>query len=136
MDQYSPDSLPSVELPSPEIQAPTPEVSRPDVYAEQVAAKAVEQAPVSSPIQPTQQQSVPTVPMMSPQTPPADGTNGITVTPEIAEDADLIEKEWVERAKRIVEHTKNDPHQQTKEMSAMKADYLKKRYNKDLKLSE
>jgi hypothetical protein len=54
----------------------------------------------------------------------------------IADDADLIEKEWVTRAKAIVMQTKDDPHAQNREMSKVKADYLKKRYNKDLKISE
>ncbi len=53
-----------------------------------------------------------------------------------ADDSDLIEKEWVVRAKAIVDKTKNDPHLQNKQINQMKADYIKKRYNKDLKLSE
>ncbi|MBI5357425.1 hypothetical protein HZB74_01100 [Candidatus Saccharibacteria bacterium] len=55
--------------------------------------------------------------------------------PDDAADADLIEKEWVERAKQIVDHTKDDPHEQQKALSRMKADYMKKRYNKDIKVS-
>lgn len=54
----------------------------------------------------------------------------------IADETDLIEKEWVDKAKAIVAHTQNDPHLQNKEMSKVKAQYLKKRYNKDLKLSD
>lgn len=53
-----------------------------------------------------------------------------------AEDTDLIEKEWVLRAKSIVDKTKNDPHLQNSEMSQFKADYIKKRYNKELKVTE
>ena len=62
-------------------------------------------------------------------------TDAATAT-MIADDADLIEKEWVVRAKAIVAHTKDDPFNQNREMSKVKADYLKKRYNKDLKVSE
>lgn len=54
--------------------------------------------------------------------------------PPGAEDSDLIEKEWVERAKQIVEHTREDPYEQQRALSEMKADYLKKRYGKDIKL--
>jgi hypothetical protein len=54
----------------------------------------------------------------------------------VAEDSDLIEKEWVDKAKHIVEQTKHDPHLQNREMNNIKADYLKQRYNKDVKLSE
>lgn len=56
--------------------------------------------------------------------------------PEEASDTDLIEKEWVERAKQIVDHTREDPYEQQKALSQMKADYMKKRYNKDIKLPE
>lgn len=52
--------------------------------------------------------------------------------PEEAADSDLIEKEWVLKAKQIVEHTAEDPFSQQEELSKIKADYLKKRYNKDL----
>jgi hypothetical protein len=54
----------------------------------------------------------------------------------IADDADLIEKEWVTRAKAIVEQTKEDPFEQNKAINKVKAEYIKKRYNKDLKVSE
>lgn len=57
-------------------------------------------------------------------------------TPQIADDTDLIEKEWVEKAKQIVEQTKADPYQQNKAMNRFKADYIKKRYNKDVKLDD
>jgi hypothetical protein len=62
-------------------------------------------------------------------------TTSIPIPPE-AEDSDLIEKEWVERAKQIVDHTRHDPHEQQKALSLMKADYMKKRYNRDVKVSE
>lgn len=67
------------------------------------------------------------------------GDNSITAEitlPAEAEDNDLIEKEWVERAKQIVEHTREDPYEQQRALSQMKADYLKKRYDKDIKISE
>ena len=57
-------------------------------------------------------------------------------SPSTAADADLIEKEWVNRAKAIVERTRSDPSQQNKEISSFKADYIKKRFNKDIKVSE
>jgi hypothetical protein len=56
--------------------------------------------------------------------------------PAIADDADLIEKEWVEKAKEIVAKTHQDPYLQNQEMNKVKADYLKKRYNKDLKTGD
>lgn len=67
---------------------------------------------------------------------PASPTVTRTSTPEMADDVDLIEKEWVHKAKEIVARTKDDPRQQNQEMNRVKADYLKKRYDKDIKLDE
>jgi hypothetical protein len=54
-------------------------------------------------------------------------------SPATADDIDLIEKEWVEKAKQIVEQTKNNPREQNIALGKMKADYLKKRFNKVIK---
>ena len=54
--------------------------------------------------------------------------------PLMAGDDDLIEKEWVDKAKKIVQQTKSDPYAQEKEVSRLQADYIKKRYGKDVKL--
>lgn len=51
-----------------------------------------------------------------------------------AEDDDLIEKAWVQKAKDIVEKTKHDPYNQNKEINKVKASYIKKRYNMDIKM--
>lgn len=60
--------------------------------------------------------------------------NDLEITlPPAAGDSDLIEKEWVEKAKQIVEHTRDDPHEQQRALAQMKADYVKKRYNRDPK---
>ncbi len=56
--------------------------------------------------------------------------------PEIADDTDLIEKEWVDKAKEIVAQTANDPYLQNKEINKIRSEYLKKRYNKELKQSD
>jgi hypothetical protein len=55
-------------------------------------------------------------------------------TPATADDTDLIEKEWVIKAKQIVEQTRDDPYRQNNEMHKIKAEYIKKRYNKEIKL--
>lgn len=55
-------------------------------------------------------------------------------TPPTAADEDLIEKEWVERAKKVVAATKHDPYLQGKEVSKLQADYLKKRYGKTVNI--
>lgn len=54
--------------------------------------------------------------------------------PLVANDDDIIEKEWVNKAKQIVKNTKSDPYTQEREVSKLQADYLKKRYGKDVKV--
>ena len=66
-----------------------------------------------------------------------DVTNTTTTVAAItADDGDLIEKEWVNKAKAIVEKTQNDPYQQSKELNFLRAGYMQKRYSKIIKLSE
>lgn len=49
---------------------------------------------------------------------------------------DLIEKEWVARAKEIIEKTKDDPRLQSRDLTAFRADYMYKHYGRTLKLPE
>jgi hypothetical protein len=56
-------------------------------------------------------------------------------TPLVAADDDLIEKAWVDKAKKIVVATRDDPYAQEREVSKLQADYLQKRYGKEIKLS-
>lgn len=57
-------------------------------------------------------------------------------TPLVANDDDLIEKEWVDRAKKIVEETKNDPYRREEAVNKLQVDYLKKRYGRELGAAE
>lgn len=50
--------------------------------------------------------------------------------------ADDLDREWVNKAKMIVEKTKDDPYVQSNEISKVKADYLKIRYNKHIKVTQ
>lgn len=62
--------------------------------------------------------------------------NKINSLPPEANDLDVIEKEWVNHLKEIVLHTTEDPYTQQAEISKAKADYMRKRYNKDIKIAE
>ncbi len=62
--------------------------------------------------------------------------SGVSAVSLSADDGDLIEKEWVLKAKQIVAATREDPHAQNRELSRIKADYIKKRYGKDVKIDE
>lgn len=61
------------------------------------------------------------------------GTGAATALPS---DRDLIDKEVVNKAKQIVERTKDDPHKQSEELTIFKAGYLQQSYGKQIKLSQ
>ncbi len=63
---------------------------------------------------------------------PADADQG-TMSDEQSESLD---EEWVNKARDIVERTKDDPFTQVNELSKVKAGYLKARYNKEYKAGE
>jgi hypothetical protein len=64
------------------------------------------------------------------------GNTATNVNPITANDDDLIEKEWVDRAKKIVSETRSDPYQQEKAVSQLQIDYIKKRYGRKLGVAE
>lgn len=55
-----------------------------------------------------------------------------SVGPALASDDDLIEKEWVDKAKKIIVETQNDPYRREQEVNKLQVDYLRKRYGKEL----
>lgn len=125
---YNPQVLP----PSPEALPAQSNVSRsPERIASQ-ELQSVGGPGSTTPILPIPSQpassTAATVPVLNPLGTPSD-------VPALASDDEVIEKEWVDKAKKIVDQTKNDPYQQEKEVSKLQADYLKKRYGKDVKLS-
>jgi hypothetical protein len=144
MDNKNPDTLPSVEMPpaSPEQQGVEMPIQQQDSYKEQEAAKKTELDPVQATdqsFQSAQSQALPSGSSGADQAvanAQGDDAAQHAAVPHIAEESELIEKEWIHKAKQIVEQTRRDPHLQTKQMSVVKADYLKKRYNRDVKLSE
>lgn len=52
------------------------------------------------------------------------------------DDSDALDEEWINKAKAIVEQTKADPYVESKELGKAKADYLRIRYNKQIKVAE
>jgi len=101
--------------------------------ADSSSPASVTPSPAGQAADPQQASAVPIPPPSQDATtaPMAVSTDDLT-----AEDSDLIEKEWVTRAKAIVDRTKNDPHAQNQQMNQVKAEYIKKRYNKDVKVSD
>lgn len=56
----------------------------------------------------------------------------VSDAPLAAGDDDLIEKEWVDKAKKIVKETRDNPHRQEEAVSKLQVDYLKKRYGREI----
>src|SRR5690606_12050692 len=52
--------------------------------------------------------------------------------PLVAADEDVIEKEWVDKAKQILSQTKDDPYRREEEISRLQMEYLQKRYGKEI----
>lgn len=77
-------------------------------------------------------------PVVVPQMQPGDDTvtDGSADVPLVAADEDLIEKEWVDKAKKIIVSTKEDPYRREAEVSKLQVEYLRKRYGKELGASE
>lgn len=50
--------------------------------------------------------------------------------------SDIIEKEWVEIAKKIVSDNSGDPYKQEKAINELQVNYLKKRYGRETGISE
>lgn len=59
-----------------------------------------------------------------------------TAMPLVASDDDLIEKEWVDKAKKIILQTKDDPFRREQEVGKLQADYLRKRYGREIGVSQ
>lgn len=50
-----------------------------------------------------------------------------------SDEKDRIDKQWVDKAKAVIASTKDDPFSQKKEITKVKAEYIKTRFNKILK---
>jgi hypothetical protein len=104
---------------------------------EKQAERAIEQRPATDN---TPAKQAPQVPQQAPAQQPAQQDNSQGPAQDassqskglVADDVDLIEKQWVEKAKVIVSQTRDDPYKQKNEMSKFKSDYIKKRFNKTI----
>jgi hypothetical protein len=117
------------------------------IQGNETANRAVEQAGIASEQAPVPQPPAAPPMVMPTAIPlPVPAATGVpqsdvsTTTPsaglQVEDDGDLIEKEWVNKAKQIVERTRDDPYKQSEELTVFKADYMKKRYDKTIKVSQ
>ena len=127
-------------IPTPQFEAPAPAEA-----AEQRHDKNMEKsAPTESAAGKHQPQALnvpvlalPTdIPAAAPVAIPDDTTQGdesnVSQSQQADRDSHRIESQWVERAKKVIAKTKDDPHSQKEEMSQVKAEYIRKRFNKTI----
>ena len=53
-------------------------------------------------------------------------------SPIVANDDDLIEKEWVDKAKKILSETRDDPYKREQEISKLQIEYIRRRYGRQI----
>lgn len=80
--------------------------------------------------------SLPAVAMPDDTTQPGGQDQSSSASPATASDDDLIEKEWVDKAKKVIEETKDDPYQREQAVKELQADYLFKRYGRGAKAAQ
>ena len=125
--------LPAEAQPRPELgqQGQEQRVEAPPARPEQVG----KQAP--RPVLPAVPQDIPAVDQPVIAVPPDDTAALATPTSFAqAKDGDHIETQWVDRAKSVIAHTQDDPYMQKHEMSRVKAEYIQKRFGKQIKTDE
>lgn len=133
------------ELPSPNLRPESQPAPSSEEYHEQGAERAGEATHeteqsvqrTEASMAPPQVLPMPPLPVPVPVPVPAAPVDDSTsVGPTIAADDDLIEKEWVDKAKKIIQDTRDDPYRREQEVSKLQADYLRKRYGKELGASD
>lgn len=108
----------------------------------QQAAQQGSQAPPPSPmpLPPPPQQAVSQHPQQAAPAPSGiskeEDSLAQALVSAIVDDGDVIEKEWVNKAKQVVLANRNDPHRLSEEMMLFRANYMKQRFGKDVKLSK
>lgn len=66
---------------------------------------------------------------------PGNVSEPIVDAPVIADDVDLIEKEWINKIREIIQHTRGNPYERARQLALLKSEYLQKRYQKNVNLT-
>jgi hypothetical protein len=113
--QQNPSQTPDLE---PAVQVPEVPAAPMPAMPDPQASPAIPQAPTIMPVVPT------------PSTEPAAASaTSVVQGPAVAEDVDVIEKEWVDKANAVVKANADDPHAEEEAVEELQVDYLKKRYD-------
>lgn len=134
MNPEAPQARPNIEnvpqIPGGAEYFPDGRVSRPETApSHEQQASQVEQLTQAAQAMPY----VASPPVVAPAPPPPAVSVPITSgAPAVAADDDVIEKEWVDKVKSIIALTKGNPYEQARAVAALQADYLRKRYNRQI----
>jgi hypothetical protein len=87
-----------------------------------------------TPVLPTDQQSTVPQPVVNDAATDDQAKDAavLATTPTAAADNDTIEKEWIEKVKKVISGTADDPHKQQKYASQLMANYILKRYGRKI----
>ncbi len=113
--------------------APEQGSASPDQASGELAVEPETSRTLQPPAQPAMTMTASAIPL--PAVPALDPATAAATASAMTDD-DLIEKEWVNKAKKIVEQTRDDPYKQSEDLTVFKSDYLKQRYGKTIKLSQ
>lgn len=110
------------------------EMAREGREAERMRNPGVENAIGIATVGVAQMAGEPTIAQMSGVTPHDNRTaEEIAIdAPEVAKDGDKMEKDWMDRARRAISETKNDPHKRLLDASLLREEYMRKRFNRIL----
>lgn len=99
-----------------------------DNSIETINTSAAEAAGITAP-QVALPQPVVAQPLTNPDSQTVPSDDNVTL---IANDDDIIEKEWVDKAKKIIAETKDDPYRREVEISKLQIEYIRKRYGREI----
>lgn len=134
MDGSQPISVPEQQPANPEVGAEQNVANKLEANVAPVAAEAAQSGPKSDDGAAAAQAQIASV-TASDQTmqPAAVPATAAQSTPLVAADVDVIEPEWVKKAEEAVAKNRQDPRAEEKAVDDLQRDYLKQRYNLDVK---
>lgn len=103
----------------------------PGITPEQVGERQLEVGAVQAEVAQVAMPALPT-PVITPPQPVTSTTTSSDDVPDVAGDDDLIEKEWVDKAKKILLETRDDPYLREREISKLQIEYIRKRYGREI----
>lgn len=129
---------PSFELPREQVEnAPERDEAGQERSVERAPARPEKSAQqLKQPALPVVPDDIPAADTPTIAAPPDDASQSIQAHQTAIKDSDHIESEWVDKAKSIISQTQNDPYQQKYDMSKVKAEYIRKRFGKEIKTDE